>query len=149
MCYGRCVARFWAGFGAASLVWGAVGAYLALVAGFGPPAEAPPAREPEPVATTEPAAEAPAPTRDRRRRRRARAEGSPAAEPTPRGEATTGDLGEDAPRVLDMGEAGGEQQLSAAQIESTFDSGMGRIRRCLVLMARSGSGPTGRCATSS
>ena len=37
--------------------------------------------------------------------------------------------------MLDMGAAGGEQQLSGAQIEAAFDGGMGRIRRCLVLMA--------------
>jgi hypothetical protein len=37
--------------------------------------------------------------------------------------------------MLDMGAAGGEQQLSGAQIEATFDGGVGRIRRCLVLMA--------------
>ena len=37
-------------------------------------------------------------------------------------------------RTLDMGGSGGEQQLSGAQIDRGFDSVMGGIRRCLVLI---------------
>jgi hypothetical protein len=128
------VSRFWAGFAVASLVWMAVGAALVLFADFGPPPEAPPP-DPAPVAAPEPIEEEePSPTTRRRRPRTSNRRDSE-REATPSGEATTGDLGEDAPRTLDMGAESGERQLSSAQIESTFDAGMGRIRRCLVLMA--------------
>ncbi len=131
------VSRFWAGFFFASLLWGAAGAYLVLVAGFAPPEPdvvEPVAAEPAP-AEEEPAAE---PSRHRRRRgRRHRRRRGTQAAATPTGNATTGDdLNEDEARTIDM-ENGGEQQLSSSQIEAGFDSGMGRIRRCLVLMAGS------------
>jgi hypothetical protein len=132
----RRVSRFWSGFALASLLWGAGGAYLVLVAGFAPPEPepAPPVAAVESAPATEATADQPVRRRHRRRRRRSRAAGE---ETTPTGNATTGDdLREGDPRMVDM-EGGGEQQLSAAQIEAGFDSGMGRIRRCLVLMAGS------------
>lgn len=136
------MSRFWAGFAVASVLWGAAAAYLVVVAGFGPPEEeiaAPIAEAPEVAPDPEQEPEA---SPRRRRGRRAR-RGSGTEERTPTGVATTGDdLGEDEMRTVDM-EGGGEQQLTSAQIEAGFDSGMGRIRRCLVLMA--GSDPvTGR-----
>ncbi len=135
------MSRFWAGFGLASVLWAGAAAYLVLGLGFGPPApelEAP--IEEAPALDAEPEPE-PEPARRRRRRRARRA--SQDEERTPTGNATTGDdLREDEMRTVDM-EGGGEAQLTSAQIEAGFDSGMGRIRRCLVLMA--GSDPvTGR-----
>lgn len=134
----RAVSRFWAGFAVASLLWGAAAAYLLFVAGFGPPAPEPV----EPTAALEPAPTADEPAEEPRRRarrpRRRRGEAASAEEATPMGLATTGDdLHEDDPRTIDMEGAGGEQQLSPSQIEAGFDGGMGRIRRCLVLMAGS------------
>lgn len=127
------MSRFWAGFAVSSILWAALGAYLALVEGFAPPAEPLPAPLTEaPALDEEPAEEEARPRRRRRRRhRRSRApQGS-----TPTGVATTGDdLGENEMRTLDLGSAGGEQQLSSAQVEAGFDAAMGRIRRCLVLM---------------
>lgn len=128
------VSRFWAGFGIASLVWAAVGAYFFFVVGVRPPeeeievAEAP-VQEVAPVEIEESA--------PRRRRGRRGASGTTEEGSTPTGSATTGDdLGEDEMRTIDM-EGGGEQQLTSAQIDAGFDGAMGRIRRCLVLMAGS------------
>lgn len=138
------MSRFWAGFGVASVLWGAAAAYLVLVAGFAPPGEeleAPLAEAP--ADDLEPEPEPEATPRGRRGRRGRRVGGAAPEVRTPRGTATTGDdLREDEARTVDM-ERGGEQQLTGAQIEAGFDSAMGRIRRCLVLMA--GSDPvTGR-----
>lgn len=127
--------RFWAGFGVASVIWAGAAAYLVVGEGYGPP-ETEPAllvAEADPV-VDEAVEEDPAPRRRRRARRRATA--STPGESTPSGRATSGDdLREDEMRTLDLAGSGGEQQLSAAQIEAGFDRGMGRIRRCLVLMA--------------
>ncbi|MGE0791841.1 MAG: hypothetical protein AB7S26_39570 [Sandaracinaceae bacterium] len=129
--------RFWAGFGVATAIWGAAVAFLALVLDYGPPA-------PEPVLAAAPIEEVveepveePTPSRRRRGRRRGRAaRGGRATEQTPTGNATVGDdLGENDMRTVDMEGGGGEQQLRPSQIEAGFDAGMGRIRRCLVLMA--------------
>lgn len=132
------VSRFWAGFGVASLLWAAFAAYLVLVEGFARPE--PELAEPAAAAEPEVAPEAPGEDEAPRRRRRGSRRGTAAqaGEATPTGLATTGDdLHEDEARTIDMGGTGGEQQLSAAQIEAGFDAGMGRIRRCLVLMAGS------------
>jgi hypothetical protein len=136
------VSRFWAGFGIASAVWAAAGAYLYFGLGMRPPEEEIAIAEPPPVI------EEPAPVEEEqpRQRRRRRLGGARAAneERTPTGNATTGDeLGDPGMRMIDGEGQGGEEQLTSAQIESAFDGGMGRIRRCLVLMA--GSDPvTGR-----
>lgn len=128
------MSRFWAGFGVSTALWVGALAYLHLGLGFAPPAEepAPLAAAPledEPVMEEEEVA-------PRRRRRRRRARHSDGEEATPTGTETTGDdLGEDEARTVDMGGSGGEEQLSPAQIEASFDAGMGGIRRCLVLMA--------------
>lgn len=137
------MARFWAGFAVASVLWGGAVAYLVLVEGLaGPEPASEPTAADAPEAIEEPEA-VPEPERRRRPRRAARA-ARPAEERTPTGFATTGDdLGESEMRVVSMEGTGGERQLNAAQIEAGFDSAMGRIRRCLVLMA--GSDPvTGR-----
>lgn len=128
------MSRFWGGFVVASTLWAAGLGYLVLVEGYGPPSEpeALPLAD-EPIAE-EIVEEDETPHR-RRRRRRGRTTGAPRGAQTPTGSATVGDdLREDEMRSLDMGGAGGEQQLSSAQIEAGFDGAMGRIRRCLVLM---------------
>jgi len=53
----------------------------------------------------------------------------------PMGNATTGDDLGNVDRNLDLGAAGGEQQLRSGQIEQGMDGVFGRIRRCLVLAA--------------
>ncbi len=137
------MSRFWAGFALASVLWGAAAAYLVLVAGFAPPEPEPEALLAEAPADVAPEPEPEAAPRGRRGRRSRRAGRAAPEERTPQGLATTGDdLREGEARTVDM-EGGGEQQLTSAQIEAGFDSAMGRIRRCLVLMA--GSDPvTGR-----
>jgi hypothetical protein len=125
----RTVSRFWAGFGVASLLWGALVVYLWLAAGL-----ATEETVPVPVAPSEPAAPGLVPADDARRARMSK-RARPRTEATPEGFASSGDLGEDELRVIDGEGQGGERQLSPAQIEAGFDSAMGRIRRCLVLMA--------------
>ncbi|MCA9608582.1 MAG: hypothetical protein KC619_23425 [Myxococcales bacterium] len=127
------MSRFWAGFAVASVLWAAAAAYLYFGMGFGPPEEAPIAVAEEP---TEVAVEPePAPTKAPRGRRGRRGRARAGRGTTPTGNATVGDdLGENEMRTLDMGGSGGEQQLSGAQIDRGFDSVMGGIRRCLVLI---------------
>lgn len=125
------MARFFAGFVVASLLWG--GGVWAWSEGLIGQSEI--VLEPEPVAEApeEAIEEEEAPTKRRRRRRRRRPRGNEGALPT--GTATTGDnLGENDPRELAAGESGGEQQLSQSQIESAMDGAFGGIRRCLVLV---------------
>ncbi|MBO6937118.1 MAG: hypothetical protein JJ863_19265 [Deltaproteobacteria bacterium] len=125
------MARFFAGFAVASILWGAgVWAWTEGLIG-----QSEVVVEPEPVAEApeEVVEEEEAPTKRGRRRRRPRRGMGAAALPT--GTATTGDnLGENDPRELAAGENGGEQQLTQGQIESAMDGGFGAIRRCLVLV---------------
>lgn len=127
------MSRFWGGFFAASVLWGAVGAYLFVVVGFAPPA--PVAIETADAGVQDAGPEEEEPPARRRRRRRRRPRRARQAAETPTGTATVGDdLREDEMRTLDMNGSGGEAQLSNAQVEAGFDSVMGRIRRCLVLI---------------
>lgn len=128
------MAKFFSGFGAATLIWLLVGAGLVLGLGWGPPVEAPPPEEDEVVVaeTEEPA------TRRRRRPRRSGAGGgeSTGSGAAPTGEATTGDdLREGEMRTIDGEGTGGEAQLTNGQIETAFDGAMPRIRRCFLLAA--------------
>lgn len=131
------MAKFFSGFGAATLVWALVGAGLVFGLGWGPPPPEPPPEEEVVVVETEAAPEEPA-TRRRRRPRRSgggdtRESGSGSV---PSGEATTGDdLREGEMRTIDGEGTGGEAQLSGGQIEQAFDGAMPRIRRCFVLAA--------------
>ncbi|MCB9591527.1 MAG: hypothetical protein H6719_02235 [Sandaracinaceae bacterium] len=128
------MSRFWAGFSVASLVWVAAGAYLYFGLGFAPPVEEPLVVDSEPE-EVEVEPEAPPTKAPRRRRRRRGAAAASRRGETPTGNATTGDdLGEDEMRTVDMGGSGGEQQLSGAQVDAGFDTVMGGIRRCLVLI---------------
>ncbi len=130
------MAKFFLGFGVATLLWGAALGVLVGVLGWGPPQE-----EPEAVVAIAETEEAPVedeePTRRQRRRRRAGG-GTEAAEErsAPTGNATTGDdLREGEMRTIDGEGSGGEAQLSGAQIDAAFDGAMPRIRRCFVLAA--------------
>lgn len=135
------MARFVAGFGLASVLWGAL--LLAFVQGWIElPTEEPelvdaPAPEEIEVADDEPT------TSMRRRRPRRRGDRSSTGDSvgarTPTGEATTGDdLGENDPRGIDVEGSGGEEQLRSSEIEEGIDRIFPRIRRCLVLIAGDG-----------
>jgi hypothetical protein len=139
--------RFLFGFLSASVLWGALSfLYLRGSLDFLLPDEEP---VPEPaVAAAEPENQGP-PTKGKRRGVR-RPRLSRRAEPSnvalaPRagaagrgnGESTIGDdLGWDKARNLDMN--AGEGQLAGSQIDAGFDSMMGRIRRCLILVPSDG-----------
>lgn len=129
------MSKFLGGFAAATVVWGGALAVLHFGMGWGPPPEDEPVvEEPVEVATSEEAE----PTTTKRRTRRPRRSGEPATSGAgaPEGEATTGDdLREGEMRTIDGEGTGGEQQLTGGQIDSAFDSGMGRIRRCFILAA--------------
>ena len=131
------MARFLAGFGLATALWGGVllavfQGWIALPSEEPEVVEAPPPEEPE-VAEEEPTSSM------RRRRPRRRADGAEELARTPTGEATTGDdLGENDPRGLDVEGAGGEEQLRSSEIEEGIDRVFPRIRRCLVLVPGDG-----------
>ncbi len=135
------MSRFLVGFLTASLLWG-LGAFLyfggvLVVGSHDPKAAAAPITDAAPDNAPDPA------SHHAHRRHRwhghRRASGTWASRddaPTPQGNATTGDnLGTEGTRTLDMGSAGGEQQLSGSQIEQGFDGVFAHVRRCLVLAA--------------
>jgi hypothetical protein len=149
LCIGVAV-RFFLGFLSASVLWGALSfLYLRGSLDFMFPEEEP---APGPVAAAaEPESQGP-PTKGKRRglrrprlSRKAEPNGSGAA---PRasagggtkggsGESTVGDdLGWNSARNVDMN--AGEGQLAGSQIDAGFDSMMGRIRRCLILVPSDG-----------
>jgi hypothetical protein len=58
------------------------------------------------------------------------------ARPAASGDSQTGDdLGENDARNLNVGTAGGEEQLRGTEIEKGFDSVFGQVKRCLILAA--------------
>ncbi len=123
--------RFFGGFVTASLLWGlaAILYFYDLGDGWGPPTEEALA---QPIAASEPA---PADPKARRGKRGKRKPGEPVqTRRRPDGTLETiGDnIGWDEQQQIDM--AGGEEQLSGAEIEAGFDSAMPGIRRCLVLV---------------
>jgi hypothetical protein len=139
------VRAFLSGFVVASGLWGAlVFLYLRGQLDFMFPED-----EPAPVATAapvDPETVGP-PTKGKRRglkRPRMQRNAPGASGDSPRngdgagsGTTTIGDdLGWDKQRNLDM--AAGEAQLSGTQIDAGFDSVMGRIRRCLILVPSDG-----------
>jgi hypothetical protein len=131
------VAKFFSGFGAATLIWLVVGAGLVFGLGWGPPLPEPPPEEDEVVvAETETAPEEPTVRRRRRPRRSGASAERGGSDAVPTGEATTGDdLREGEMRTIDGEGTGGEAQLTSRQIESAFDGAMPRIRRCFLLAA--------------
>ena len=124
--------RFLAGFGVASVLWGALlFSYKQGWIDISLEPEAPPADEAG-VADA-PADDAKgAPARARKKRAAAPKKTRPAAS----GDSLTGDdLGENDPKNLNVGSAGGEEQLRGTEIEKGFDSVFGQVRRCLILAA--------------
>lgn len=132
------MAKFFSGFGVATVLWLLVGGGLVAGLGWGPPPPEPMEEEEEVVVAeteTEPTEATP---RRRRRARRAADQGGTESTrgETPRGEATTGDdLREGEMRTIDGEGTGGEAQLTGGQIDTAFDGAMPRIRRCFVLAA--------------
>ena len=136
--------RFLLGFATASVLW-ALAAALLYTTDIVAILDDPPEEAAGSIAPDEHG-----PPGDGKRRRRVRRErvghapkareGSARAEDVqdvPTGETTTGDdLDWNGGRRIDM--AAGEAQLSGIQIEAGFDSVMGKIRRCLVLVPGSG-----------
>jgi hypothetical protein len=142
------VRAFLSGFLVASGLWGAL-AFLYLRGQLDfmfPEEEVAPAAST--VAAVDPESVGP-PTKGKRRglkrpRLQRRAPGTSASADAPRNGDSTGsgsttigdDLGWDKQRNMDM--AAGEAQLSGTQIDAGFDSVMGRIRRCLILVPSDG-----------
>lgn len=81
------------------------------------------------------AAEAPDKAKARRKQER-RLRAARAQKPRSRELRTGDDIDWDGPRQIDMN--AGEAQLSGTQIDAGFDSVMGRIRRCLILVPGDG-----------
>ena len=147
LCIGVAV-RFLFGFLSASVLWGALSfLYLRGSLDFIFPEEE---AAPEPVAAASAPEEQGPPTKGKRRGLR-RPRLSRKAEPAAgggtarsgsapsrgNGEMTTGDdLGWNSTRNVDMN--AGEGQLAGSQIDAGFDSMMGRIRRCLILVPSDG-----------
>ncbi len=128
------MARFFAGFFLASLLWGGLGYahFVGWLDGWGDEQEP---QEQAAVSSDAGVIDDAGPVAMRRRRRRTRRGRMRANGRDWSGEGVSGDdLGEDAPREIDGAGQGGEQQLSGAQIEAGFDQVFGRIRRCLVLV---------------
>jgi hypothetical protein len=148
LCIGVAV-RFFLGFLSASVLWGALSfLYLRGSLDFIFPEEE---AAPEPVAAAaEPENQGP-PTKGKRRglrrprlsRKPEASGGGSAQRPSAggakggNGETTIGDdLGWNSARNVDMN--AGEGQLAGSQIDAGFDSMMGRIRRCLILVPSDG-----------
>jgi hypothetical protein len=134
------VTRFLAGFALASLVWGGLGAYLVIEQGYGPAPDDGTASVT--LVEDESAVADETETERTRRPRRPRRSGSAGGATTgggvrsPSGDAVTGDdLGEDEMRTIDGAGTGGEEQLTGAEIDHTFDGVMPRVRRCFILAA--------------
>lgn len=141
-----CGVRFLSGFLAASLLWGGLSfAYLNGYLDSLLPAD----EVAEPVAAAVPADDGAGDAKTKRRvkrtrvRRRADSGGNggsgkvASAGAAPQGTGTVGDdIGWDKERNVDMN--GGEGQLAGSQIDAGFDSVMGRIRRCLILVESDG-----------
>lgn len=134
------MARFFFGFLFASLLWAAIAGAL-YGKGLIELAHDEPAELDDEPALVEQDEVSP---KQRKRKRGARANNAANSAPTraearplPQGNATTGDaIDWSGDRNVDM--AAGEGQLSGKAIEAGFDSVMGRIRRCLVLVPADG-----------
>lgn len=125
--------RFLAGFLVASLLFG--GLVVAYSRGLLPIDLEPPSKIEAPEALPEdvPRDEAGA-VRGKKRARGTRGGGQKQRRYA--GEAMTGDdLGGPEARNLDVGSAGGEEQLLGSEIEKGFDSVFSQVRRCLMLAA--------------
>ena len=125
--------RFLAGFGVASVLWGAfLFSYKQGWIDISLEPEAPPADEAS--VTDAPADDGKGtPARSRKKRAAAPAKKS---RPDACGDSQTGDdLGENDAKNLNVGAAGGEEQLRGTEIEKGFDAVFGQVKRCLILAA--------------
>jgi hypothetical protein len=125
------VLRFLAGFGVASVLWGAfLFSYKQGWIDISLEPEAPPADEAT-VADSPADDEPDKPSRPRKKRPAASAAKRPRS---PGGNALVGDdLGENDTRNLNVGQGGGEEQLRNTEIEQGFDGIMSQVKRCLIL----------------
>jgi len=125
--------RFLAGFGSASVLWGAL--LFSYKQGWidislGP--DAPPGDE----ASAADAAPDDTPAKAERTRKKRQPQLKRARPAAASGERLVGDdLGENSVKPLDVGKNGGEEQLRGTEIEQAFDNAFPQIRRCLVLAA--------------
>lgn len=129
------VARFFAGFVVASVIWAGLG--FAHVRGYIDLGLDEEEVEVLPVEGSDAGVveEETDPRNKRRRKRKASAGGTGSVRRGPGGEVLTGDdLREDEARNIDV-EGGGEEQLTGSEIEAGFDSVFGKVRRCLLLVA--------------
>ena len=124
--------RFLAGFAVASVMWGALlFSYKQGWIDISLEPEAPPGDE---------AGVADGPTEDAKgapaRARKKRAAAPKKARPGLSGDSLVGDdLGENDTKSVNVGSAGGEEQLRGTEIEKGFDAVFGQVRRCLILAA--------------
>jgi hypothetical protein len=128
------VPRFFAGFAAATALWGVFAMlYVNHMFGLGPAPTECPEVSPE-VASAEAADHA---ANRRGKRKGGKRSVDPRTGKLSSKEITSGDdIGWDEARNVDF--AGGEQQLTGAQIEAGFDGAMAKIRRCLILVPSDG-----------
>jgi len=127
------VPKFVAGFIVASLLWG--GLLVAVKEGYVELDLAPPEEVIEPEALAE-SAEPDDSARDTKRKRRGKRKARRGGSQRYEGESSVGDdLGGPEARNLDVGAAGGEEQLLGSEVERGFDEAMPSIRRCLILVA--------------
>ncbi|MET0390292.1 MAG: hypothetical protein ABW321_30250 [Polyangiales bacterium] len=125
--------RFLAGFGTASLLWGAL--VLASKQGWidiSLAPEAPPGDETN-LGDTSQDDTPDKPVRARKKRVASQAKHAHASS---NAQTSVGDdLRENEAKNLNVGANGGEEQLRGTEIEQAFDAGFGQIRRCLILAA--------------
>ncbi len=126
------MSRFLAGFALGSLFWG--GFVYSYTRGWIDISLEPPAPPDEQQSGTEAAGTDRTGKASRSRRGKTSAHkphGAARSEPGTSGD----DLGENAARTVEMGSAGGEEQLAGTEIEKGFDSVFPQVRRCLILAA--------------
>lgn len=127
--------RFLAGFGVASVLWGAfLFSYKQGWIDISLEPEAPPADE---ASVTDSPQDDDAPDKSKRPRKKRPAATTAAKRPrSPGGNALVGDdLGENDTRTLNVGQGGGEEQLRNTEIERGFDGILSQVKRCLILAA--------------
>jgi hypothetical protein len=129
------VLRFLAGFGVASVLWGAfLFSYNQGWIDISLEPEAPPTDE---ASVTDSQQDDDQPNKPARPRKKRPPAATTAKRPrSPGGNALTGDeLGENDTRSLNVGQAGGEEQLRNTEVEQGFDGIMSQVKRCLILAA--------------
>lgn len=128
--------RFLAGFGVASVLWGAfLFSYKQGWIDISLEPEAPPADEASVTDSPQDDDGPNKPTRPRKKRTGGGQQSAPKRR-SPGGTALVGDdLGENETRNLNVGQGGGEEQLRNTEIEQGFDGILSQVKRCLILAA--------------